>query len=139
MKRLLPLTAILLLAQTSNAEKRTIGCKTPAIAASCYQTHGRLAVYNGTPSWRLWKIGTKNLLAIFSGPEGFRCDKFGRCVDNESPKLPHNVQAVFDSVSNPIYEVELYADFLVCPLEPHVPGHMQAACIESAKHLVVKK
>jgi hypothetical protein len=51
--------------QTPN---RKIPCKTPENAASCYWTHGRLAVYDGNPSWRLWKIGTKRILGIHSGP-----------------------------------------------------------------------
>jgi len=34
---------------------------------------------------------------------------------------------------------DVYADFEVCPLEPEKPGAMQAACIESAKNIVVEK
>jgi hypothetical protein len=137
MKCLLPFAGLLLLSHPSGAEKRTIACKTPAVAASCYVTHGRLAVSNGSVNWRLWKIGTHDLLGIYSGPSAFATRY--ETLDSEAPQLPRNVQAVFDSSSNSIYEVELFANFEVCPLEPHIYGHMQAACIESAKHLVVKK
>lgn len=51
--------------------KRKIPCKTPESAASCYRTHGRLSVYIRNPPWRMWKIGTHRLLAIFSGPSAF--------------------------------------------------------------------
>jgi len=33
----------------------------------------------------------------------------------------------------------IFADFEVCPLEPEKLGTMQAACIESAKNIVVEK
>jgi len=33
----------------------------------------------------------------------------------------------------------IFANFEVCPLEPEKPGAMQAACIESAKNIVVEK
>jgi hypothetical protein len=34
---------------------------------------------------------------------------------------------------------EVFADFEVCPLESEKQDSMQAACIESAKNIVVKK
>jgi hypothetical protein len=145
MKRLLALAAIFLLAHTSNAEKRTIACKTPAIAASCYQTHGRLAVYNGgAPNFRLWQIGTGHLLGIFNDEDDKRCVRgLSTCKHNQSDQefeslhLPADLQRAYGD-SNP-FDITIYADFEVCPLERHIPGHMQAACIESATHLVVKK
>jgi len=33
----------------------------------------------------------------------------------------------------------IFANFEVCPLEAEKPGTMQAACIESAKNIVVEK
>ena len=49
-------------------QARQIQCKTQANASSCYWTRGRLSFYNGTPSFRLWKIGTHRLIGIYSGP-----------------------------------------------------------------------
>jgi hypothetical protein len=60
-------------------------------------------------------------------------------LDSENPQLPSNLRSVFDSVSNPVYEIAVFANFEVCPLEPRVQNHMQAACIESAKRIVVQK
>jgi hypothetical protein len=34
---------------------------------------------------------------------------------------------------------DMYADFDICTLEPPIAGHMQAACIESANHIVSAK
>src|SRR5216684_5338530 len=71
--------------------KRKNACKTPENAATCYWTHGRLSVANGTLSIRLWKIGTHRMLAIHSGP-GY---KPGDNRENESPELPANVDRAF--------------------------------------------
>lgn len=119
---------------------RTIPCKTPQIADSCYWTHGRLSVGNGNPSYRLWKIGTHRILGIYSGPAAFkRLSDPKYALDNEGPELPPNVEeALWHSVSG-AWPNEVYADFEVCPLEEERPAAMQAACIESAKNLVVKK
>src|SRR6266849_1435486 len=43
--------------------KRKIPCKTPENASLCYWTYGRLRVYNGDPSDRIWQIGTRRILA----------------------------------------------------------------------------
>jgi hypothetical protein len=114
---------------TGDSSKRKIPCKTPANAVSCYWIHGRLSAYNGTPEIRLWKIGTSRLMGIYSGPSVDR-----QSLDNENPELPANIQERFVFFSN-----QVFADFEVCPLEPKRRGWMQAACIESAKNIVVKE
>jgi hypothetical protein len=88
-------------------------------------------LYNGTPSYRLWKIGTKRLLGIYSGPGSERRDP----LDNEHPELPANLAARYDMEPG----TWAYADFEVCPLEPERTGFMQAACIESAKNIHIEK
>lgn len=108
---------------------RKIPCKTPLNAASCYWTRGRLGFYNGTPAFRLWKVGTNRLLGIDSGP-GIDLDR----KDNEHPEFPANVERLFDPTKN-----RIFADFEVCPLEPERPGVMQSACIESAKNVAIEK
>jgi hypothetical protein len=107
--------------------KRKIACKTTENAGSCYWTHGRLSAYNGTPTMRLWKIGTKRILAIHSGP-GF---KLGDDHENLEPEMPENVERALNPFQNVVF-----ADFEVCPLEPERPGVMQDVCIESAKNIV---
>src|SRR5499427_6788103 len=34
------------------------------LVGKCFPVHGRLSVYNGTPSIRLWPIGSKRLLGV---------------------------------------------------------------------------
>ncbi len=77
---------------------------------------------------RLWKIGTHRLLGIYSGPSVKRPS-----MDNENPELPANLAGKIDPGKNWIV-----ADVEVCPLERETPGAMQAACIESAKNIVIK-
>ena len=76
----------------------------------------------------LWKVGTKRILAVHSGP-GF---KLGDDQENSDPEMPENVENAIRPFQNAIF-----ADFEVCPLEPEHPGVMQRACIESAKNIVV--
>ena len=110
---------------------RKIPCKTPENASMCYWTHGRLNFANGDPSYRIWKVGTKRILAVYSGPSRFppRTD-----LDNQLPEFPPSVDKVFRPPNNWIF-----ADFEVCPLAPERKGAMQAVCIESAKDVVVQK
>jgi hypothetical protein len=110
--------------------KREIPCKTPENAKTCYWTHGRINAGNGTPSFRLWIVGTHHKLGIYSGPS---VDREGS-PDNEYHELPANLLQKFKPFKNWVF-----ADFEVCPLEPERPGEMQAACVESAKNIVVGK
>jgi hypothetical protein len=89
---------------------------------------------NGTPSFRLWKIGTNRMLGIYSGPS---VDRYG--LDNESPELPANARKSMQLNSSPPWLNTIYADFEICPLEPEKPRVMQAACIESAKNIMIEK
>jgi hypothetical protein len=124
--------------------KRKIPCKTPEIAASCYWTRGRLSLYNGNPGWRLWKVGTKRILGIYSGPHSQRYDR----LDNEHPELPANLETIYDAEykramarkdPNAGWPGSAFGDFEVCPLEPGRKGEMQAACIESARNIILQK
>ncbi len=94
-------------------------CKCSDVAVdNSFKVHGRLSLYNGTPSARIWIIGTKRILGV---------------PDDYLPNLP-------DSITHLIsWEAAIYGDFVVCPLTQQNPGHMQLVCIESASNLVAKK
>jgi len=137
MRYALAAAALLLLATLTQAvpqspPKRKIPCKTPENAATCYWTRGRLEEYEGTPAYRLWRIGTSHLLGIYSGPSLWRGNRLA--IDNEDPEFPPNIRKLIQSGL-----VQVFGTFEVCPLEPERPGSMQAACIESAKNLFVRK
>jgi hypothetical protein len=119
-----------LLGAAQAVPKRTITCKTPANAAPCYWTRGRLSFYSGTPAFRLWKVGTHRLLGIYSGPS---VDRDGE--DNEHPEFPPNIE--IDPIH--LFEHQIFAEFEICPLEQGRPRAMQPACVESAKNVFVEK
>jgi hypothetical protein len=125
---------------TAQEARKTIPCKTPAIANSCYWAHGRLQFGNGTPALRLWKIGTRRVLGIYSGPSVYPPTRETDYLDNEDPQLPANVVRAFNK-NRPAagFLPLIFGNFEICPLESEKPQTMQAACIESAKNIVTGK
>ena len=88
----------------------------PGIVAPCFAIRGRLSFWNGTPSARIWPIGSKRLLGIHS---------------DVMPLALRDQMTSFDS--------EAYANFYVCPYTHSEPGHMQFVCIQSWKNLVIRQ
>ena len=123
--------AFVLAASPEQPSKRKVACKIPENATGCYWTHGRLSIYNGNPTFRLWKIGTRRLLGIYSGP-GF--GPFDAALNEEDDlELPANLKR-YDFT-----KVTVFGDFDVCPLATEKEDRMQPACIEAAKNLVSEK
>jgi len=81
-----------------------------------------LAVYNGAPALRIWKIGTKRMLGV--SEQRFAIDG----VRN----VPEDVQTKIDQ------NKFLYGDFLVCPFTAPRANEMQLVCIESVTNLRIK-
>jgi hypothetical protein len=134
MIRLLIFLLIFASAQASaNDAYRQKPCKTPEIASGCLRIHGRLSAGNGTPSTRLWHIGTHHIYGIYSNQYGFAHDNV--TADNEAPEF----HFIFPKGMPDQGGWTVYGDFEVCPLEPLVQGHMQAACIVGATNIVVPK
>lgn len=95
------------------------------LVGGCFKVRGRLSVYNGTPSIRLWPVGSRRLLGV-------------RASDDASgvpgpTSIPASVRERLD------FDKEVFGDFLVCPLTRSRPGRMQAVCIESGKNLFVRR
>lgn len=108
---------------TGDAEENPLACKTRQnLAGACFTVHGRLMVYNGTPSFRIWIIGTNRLLGVHEVPFG----------DNEErPLMPQAFQQMTGGD-----EYELFGDFEVCPLSKRKEGAMQIVCVESGKNII---
>jgi hypothetical protein len=124
--------------------KRKIPCKTAENATTCYWTRGRITCCNGNPSMRMWKVGTKRILGILSGPNSQRDD----AEDSLHPELPSNLARAYDAEYKRRAAMKdpdagdpepAFGDFEVCPLEPERPGWMQPVCIESAKNIFFQK
>jgi hypothetical protein len=103
------------------------------LVGGCYSVHGRYHVYSadGTPT--IWITGTHHELgvAMLSDPRG---SKFVLWMPKEIARMggwngPHPEPDQFDDV---------YADFLVCPLEKERPDAMGCVCVQSVSNVVVQ-
>src|SRR5436309_16076349 len=94
------------------------------LVGKCFTVHGRLAVYNGTPSIRLWPIRSKRLLGVLDPMDTSNAP--GPSI------LPTSIKGQLD------WDKNVFGDFLVCPLSRAVAGRMQTICIESGKNLRVR-
>ena len=88
----------------------------PEIVAPCFDVRGRLSFWNGTPSARIWRIGTTRMLGVHN---------------DELPPGLASRRSSFDS--------ELWGTFTVCPLTNRSAGHMQYVCIESWRDISVRQ
>ena len=109
---------------TSAAAPEEKSCRQhPQVIGKCFTIRGRLSVYNGAPALRLWKVGTRRVLGISEqrfALKGYR-------------NVPENIERQLNQ------DVSLLGDFLVCPFTQARPAEMQLVCIETGKHLVVRK
>ena len=94
----------------------------PRLSGPCFTIHGRMNFYNGTPSVRIWRVGTKRILGVSEQ----RFALAGYC------NLP---TAIHERLS---WDSDLFADFVVCPFTPEEPSVMQLVCVDSATHIVVR-
>ena len=84
----------------------------------CYAVHGRLSYYNGTPSTRMWIVGTHRMLGLPS----------------EDSQLPANVKALLKGFGD-----NIFGDYVVCPLQKYRKGEMQMVYVKSATHLLNRR
>src|SRR4051794_9243734 len=93
-----------------------VTCKAnPDLVGACFVVRGRLRAYNGTPTFRIWPIGSKRLLGVTGAHPG------------ETPIMPADLGVSFDH--------DLMAGFEVCPFSRERAGVMQRVCIERATPL----
>ena len=95
----------------------------PALAGACFMVHGRLAVYNGSPAFRLSPAGSQRILGIVTPA--------GRPLE-EPRDMPPEVRALFWKDADP---APVDGDFEVCPLTRERAGHMRMVCIAAGRHL----
>ena len=87
----------------------------PAIVAPCFDVRGRLSFANGTPSSRIWPVGTNRMLGV------------------HLDRLPDELAALLTS-----FDTEVWANFTVCPYTPERRGHMRSVCIEAWRDISVR-
>jgi hypothetical protein len=122
--------AVLLLIATHSTPARPAGqggtekpCHDqPALVGKCFAVRGRLSLYNGTPTVRLWKAGTKRVLGVS-----------GSYAQAGYSSIPAELEQQLS------WEMELWGEYLVCPFTRRRPGEMQLVCIDKAKKVVSRR
>jgi len=109
-------------AGSANADELASPCKgNPEIASKivgkCFMVRGRANYANGIP-FRLWIVGTHRIVAPTNIP----------------PKV-----ADYLDLGVPAFDVVVFGDYEICPIEKDIPGWMRSVCIESATHLKATK
>jgi hypothetical protein len=95
-----------------------LGCEeAPVSGGKCFTLRGRVSLYNGTPSMRIWPIGSSRLLGV---------------VPAEDEDAPANIKGVVT------FEQSATADLEVCPVIKAKQGEMQMVCIRSARDVKLK-
>jgi hypothetical protein len=88
----------------------------PDIVAPCFDVGGRLNFRNGTPSARIWSLGTRRMLGI------------------HHDELPAGLP-----VGSHDFATEIRGTFNVCPFTREQAGHMQFVCIESWSDVFIRQ
>lgn len=111
---------VLLLLCGTAANAAEVACiDNPRRVGSCRVVHGRYSYWQGFPSARIWVIGTRKMIGVLmdEGIEGIP-EYFGK---------------------NVLWNDNLFGDFYVCSLfEEPQDEHMEAACIQSWRNLVLQ-
>src|SRR6266581_6380137 len=111
---LLLMPACIILAQSPTKPAVSSCSARSDLVGKCFMVHGRLSVYNGTPSIRLWPIGSRRLLGVLDPMDTSNAP--GPSI------LPTSIKGQLD------WDKNVFGDFLVCPLTRAVPGRMQTIC-----------
>lgn len=103
-----------------------------------------MSVYEGMVTYRIWKIGTRRLLGVFSGPSHYPANTD---EDLENPEFPRELDKALEAnqrrhkrLTGTMWTVTppVFADFEVCPLRPEEKGVRQPVCIESATRIFIQ-
>jgi hypothetical protein len=110
------LALLLGVAGIASAQEQSPACQRRSeVVASCFTVRGRLSYWNGSPSARIWRVGTHRMLGV------------------HRDELPKEIVARMSG-----FDTELLGDFEVCPFRHERPGHMQFICVESWRNIKVR-
>lgn len=96
----------------------------------CRVMHGRMAIYNGTFSFRIWVIGTHRMLRVVD--EGL--DNF-----DDIARLPPALTKALKPYEENLWDHDVFADFKVCDVTASRPGVMQTVTVAGATRIRVEK
>ena len=107
------------------AEERDTQCRPLMEARSpCFAIEGRLSLYQGTPSWRIWRFDTKHILGVL--------DSSGKEAEGPEKVIPNQVWLLLKKDPD---KLAVRGTYMLCPFTPQRPGEMQMVCIKAATHL----
>jgi len=86
--------------------------------------HGRAHLYGGDGQLRIWHIGTRHDFEPYDS-------SWQRVLGWLDAGVKEPVKSTWASPTSSVY---LFADFVVCPVEPYKKGSVQRAIIKSAEH-----
>ena len=93
------------------------------LSGPCYQVRGRMSLANGTPSVRIWPVGTKRIIGVSEGR--FYLEEYANVPDELVRQLT--------------WDNAMFADFTVCPFTDDKPGVMRLVCVESAENVEIRE
>ncbi len=92
----------------------------------CGTVHGRMTLWNGTPSVRIWVVGARRVLGVVQQDERF-------------DDLPANIRRLWAAHGNDaMWSSDLFGDFALCPVTRSEPGRMQLVRVVGATSLHVR-
>ena len=85
-----------------------------------------MSLANGSPSMRIWVIGTHRVLGVVQQDETFE-------------DLPANIRHLWASHGDDaMWASYIFGDFRVCPLTKSKPGWMQFVSVKGGDHLRIR-
>ncbi len=94
----------------------------PDVNGPKFTVHGVMSLWNGTPSVRIWKSGTKRILGVSEG----RFSMEGYC------NLPKWLEQKLD------WDTEIVGDFDLYPFTDDKPGVMRLVCVDTVYNMNVR-
>lgn len=97
----------------------------PAARGQCGVVHGRMDLWNGTPSVRIWVVGTRRILGVEQRDESFG-------------DLPPAIRRLWSHGPDADWNSSIFGDFRVCAATRSQPGRMQMVRLTGARRLVLR-
>jgi hypothetical protein len=94
----------------------------PEVRPPCFEVQGRLSYWNGTPTARIWIVGTNRMLGVSDG--------------QALPGFEQMPKAVRERLN---WETELFGNYTFCPFTPEQAGVMQLGCVQAVDGLRAEK
>ena len=93
------------------------------LSGPCFKVRGRLSLWNGAPSVRIWVVGTKRILGVSEG----------RFTPDHYALLPAPLPQTLD------WETDYFGSYAVCPFEPDTRGTMRLVCVAGVEGLSIRR